>query len=114
MSVFNLDGTFDHRFAEGGNLKAPWGMAVAPSSFGPLAGKLLIGNFGDGHINAFDPDSGAFIDQVRDSNGKPIVIDGLWALQVGTATTCGTHTVCFTAGPNDEKDGLFGSLNPNP
>jgi uncharacterized protein (TIGR03118 family) len=115
VSVFSLDGTFDKRFAEGGHLKAPWGMALVPSSnFGPLANTLWIGNFGDGRINAFDPSSGAFIDQVRDSNGKPIVIDGLWALQVGTATTCGTHTVCFTAGPNDEKDGLFGSLNPNP
>jgi uncharacterized protein (TIGR03118 family) len=115
VSVFSLDGTFEKRFAEGGHLKAPWGMALVPlSNFGPLAGTLWIGNFGDGHINAFDPTSGAFIDQVRDSNGKPIVIDGLWALQVGTATTCGTHTVCFTAGPNDEKDGLFGSLNPNP
>src|SRR5262249_32376699 len=55
VSVFNLDGTFNQRFAEGGHLKAPWGMALAPSNFGPLAGKLLIGNFGDGHINAFDP-----------------------------------------------------------
>jgi uncharacterized protein (TIGR03118 family) len=114
VSVFNLDGTFDKQFADGGHLKAPWGMALVPSSnFGPLAGTLWIGNFGDGHINAFDPTSGAFIDQVRDSSGNPIVIDGLWALRVGTATTCGTNTVCFTAGPNDEKDGLLGSLNPN-
>jgi uncharacterized protein (TIGR03118 family) len=115
VDVFDLDGNFLQRFAEGGPLKAPWGMALVPSSnFGPLAGTLWIGNFGDGHINAFDPTSGEFIDQVRDSNGNPIVIDGLWALRVGTATTCGTNTVCFTAGPNDEKDGLLGSLNPSP
>jgi uncharacterized protein (TIGR03118 family) len=115
VSVFNLDGTFNQRFAEGGHLKAPWGMALVPSSnFGPLAATLWIGNFGDGHINAFDPTSGAFIDQVRDSNGKPLVIDGLWALQVGNGANGGlANTVYFTAGPNDEKDGLFGSLTPH-
>jgi uncharacterized protein (TIGR03118 family) len=117
VSVFNLDGTFDRRLAEGGHLKAPWGMALAPSSnFGPLAGKLWIGNFGDGHINAFNRTSGAFIGQVRRSNGKPLVIDGLWALQVGNGVNGGLpNAVYFTAGPNDdEKDGLFGSLTPNP
>jgi len=119
VSVFNLDGTFDKRFAEGGHLKAPWGVALVPSSnFGPLAGTLWIGNFGDGHISAFDPSSGAFIDQVRDSQtGKPLVIDGLWALQVGNGGGGNgglANTVYFTAGPNDEKDGLFGSISsPN-
>jgi len=116
VDVFDLQGNFLRRFAEGGHLKAPWGMAKVPSSnFGPLAGMLWIGNFGDGHINAFDPHTGAFIDQVRDSNGNPLVIDGLWALQVGNGAAGGlANTVYFTAGPNDEKDGLFGSLSPNP
>jgi uncharacterized protein (TIGR03118 family) len=115
VDVFNIDGTLNQRFAFGGHLKAPWGMAHVPSSnFGPLADRLWIGNFGDGHINAFDPASGAFIDQVRDSSGKPLVIDGLWALQVGNGGNGGlANTVYFTAGPNDEKDGLFGSLTPN-
>jgi uncharacterized protein (TIGR03118 family) len=116
VDLFDLDGNFLQRFATGGQLKAPWGMAVAPSNFGALAGKLWIGNFGDGQINAFDPDTGAFIDKVRDPNGKPIVIDGLWALQVGNGPPGSgglANTLYFTAGPNDEKDGLFGSLSPN-
>ena len=117
VSVFNLDSTFNQRFAQGGHLKAPWGIALVPSSnFGPLAGTLWIGNFGDDHINAFNPTGGAFIDQVRRSNGKPLVIDGLWALQVSNGVNGGrTDTIYFTAGPNDdEKDGFFGSLTPNP
>jgi len=114
VDVFDLDGTNFQRFAQGGQLKAPWGMALAPSGFGELAGKLWIGNFGDGQINAFDPETGAFIDKVRDPKGKPLVIDGLWALQVGNGGNGGlTNTLYFTAGPNDEKDGLFGSLSPN-
>jgi uncharacterized protein (TIGR03118 family) len=114
VSVFNLDGTFNQRFAEHGQLKAPWGMARAPLGFGALGGALWIGNFGDGQINAFDPETGAFIDKVRDPDGKPLVIDGLWALQVGNGGRGGLNdTVYFTAGPNDEKDGLFGSLTPH-
>ena len=74
---------------------------------------LWIGDFGDGKINAFDL-TGAFIDKVRDPNGHPIVIDGLWALQVGNGGAGGlANTLYFTAGPNDEKDGLFGSLTPH-
>jgi uncharacterized protein (TIGR03118 family) len=114
VSVFNLDGTFIQRFAEHGQLKAPWGMALAPVGFGALGGALWIGNFGDGQINAFDFQTGAFIDKVRDRDGKPIVIDGLWALQVGNGGAGGlANTLYFTAGPNDEKDGLFGSLTPH-
>jgi uncharacterized protein (TIGR03118 family) len=114
VDVFDLDGTNLQRFAQGGPLKAPWGMAHVPSGFGALGDTLWIGNFGDGQINAFNPDSGAFLDKVRDRNGKPLVIDGLWALQVGNGRNGGlTNTLYFTAGPNDEKDGLFGSLSPN-
>jgi len=114
VDVFDLDGTNLQRFAEGGHLKAPWGMAHVPSGFGALGDTLWIGNFGDGQINAFNPDSGAFIDKVRDPNGKPLVIDGLWALRVGNGGNGGlANTLYFTAGPNDEKDGLFGSLSPN-
>jgi uncharacterized protein (TIGR03118 family) len=115
VDVFDLNGTFLERFAQGGPLKVPWGMALVPSSsFGSLAGTLWIGNFGDGHINAFDPETGAFVDKVRDRSGKPIVIDGLWALQVGNGANGGlSNAVYFTAGPNDENDGLFGSLTPN-
>jgi uncharacterized protein (TIGR03118 family) len=116
VDVFDLDGNFLQRLAQGGHLKAPWGMAIAPANFGStLGGKLWIGNFGDGHINVFDPETGAFIDQVRDTNGNPIVIDGLWGLIVGNGGNGGrTDTIYFTAGPNDEQHGLFGSLFPSP
>jgi uncharacterized protein (TIGR03118 family) len=114
VSVFNLDGTFNQRFAEHGQLKAPWGMALAPVGFGALGGALWIGNFGDGQINAFNFETRAFIDKVRDRDGKPIVIDGLWALQVGNGGNGGlANMLYFTAGPNHEKDGLFGSLTPH-
>src|SRR5262249_11668124 len=116
VDVFDLDGNFLQRLAEGGHLKAPWGMAIAPASFGTLAGTLWIRNFGEGHINVFDPTSGAFIEQVRDSKtGKPIVIDGLWGLIVGNGGNGGDPgKLYFTAGPNDEQHGLLGSLTPSP
>jgi uncharacterized protein (TIGR03118 family) len=114
VDVFELDGTFRQRFAQHGQLNSPWGVAQAPIGFGALGGALWIGNFGNGHINAFNVDSGEFLDKVRDPNGQAIVIDGLWALQVGNGGNGGlANTLYFTAGPNDETDGLFGSLNPN-
>jgi uncharacterized protein (TIGR03118 family) len=96
-------------------------VTLAPSSFGALAGALLIGNFGNGHINAYNLGTGEFIDKVRDAHGQAIVIDGLWNLSVGNGPTSTggptngglANTVYFTAGPNDEQDGLFGSLTPN-
>ena len=94
-------------------MNSPWGLEIAPSSFGPFAGKLLVGNFGNGRINVFDPFApNRFLGQLRDENHRPISIDGLWALRVGTASTGGTGTVLFTAGINDEQDGLLGSINP--
>ena len=114
VDVFELDGTFRQRFAQHGQLNSPWGVAQAPIGFGALGGALWIGNFGNGHINAFNLDSGEFLDKVRDSNGQAIVIDGLWALQVGNSGNGGlANTLYFTAGPNGETDGLFGSLNPH-
>jgi uncharacterized protein (TIGR03118 family) len=75
---------------------------------------LLIGNFGDGHIDAYNPNTGAFIDNMRDPGGNAIAIDGLWSLRVGVGGNNGNpNTVYFTAGPNGEQDGLFGSLTPN-
>jgi uncharacterized protein (TIGR03118 family) len=115
VSVFDLDGTFDKRLAAFGHLRAPWGMALAPATFGALRDKLLIGNFGTGDINAFDPMTGAFVDKVRDPKGQPIIIDGLWGLQFGNGANGGlANTLYFTAGPDKEKHGLFGSLSPNP
>jgi uncharacterized protein (TIGR03118 family) len=101
------------RFAARGQLNAPWGVVRAPASFGQFAGVILIGNFGDGQINAFDPNTGAFIGKVVNSKGQVILIDGLWALRVGNGKAGGdANTIYFTAGPNGETDGLFGSLSP--
>jgi uncharacterized protein (TIGR03118 family) len=97
------------RIASRGTLNAPWGLAIAPASFGRLAGDLLVGNFGDGRISAFRGDH--FAGLLHGQHG-PIAIDGLWALQPGTATTGGTAALWFSAGPNDEEDGLVGEILP--
>jgi uncharacterized protein (TIGR03118 family) len=116
VDVFNLDGTpglpgGTERLASRGTLNSPWGLALAPSSFGDLAGDLLVGNFGDGRINVFNPTTGAFLGQLKDPDGETIQIDGLWALKVGNGGNGGaTDTVYFTAGLFDETHGLFGSL----
>jgi uncharacterized protein (TIGR03118 family) len=103
-------------------LNAPWGVAVAPQSFGKLANALLIGNFGDGRINGFNATTGAFIGPMHYGQstiglqGKPVVIDGLWALKVGNdhnGRSGYANTLYFTAGPNGEADGLFGALRPD-
>jgi len=96
-------------------LNSPWGIAVAPPSFGELSGLLLVGNFGDGKINAFNPTTGAFVKTLTDAKGNPVVIDGLWALAFGnTGPGFDPNKLYFTAGPNDEADGLFGSLGVIP
>jgi uncharacterized protein (TIGR03118 family) len=105
-------GLHPHRIASRGTLNAPWGMAIAPTSFGRFAGDLLVGNFGDGHINVFDPNSGRFHGLLRGTNGRPIRIPGLWALLPGTATTGGTDAVWFSAGIDNEAHGLLGLLRP--
>jgi uncharacterized protein (TIGR03118 family) len=114
VDTFNLSGKMLQRFAEHGALNSPWGVALTPPNFGELGGKLWIGNFGDGHINAYDPGSGKFIGKVRDPDGAPIVIDGLWTIRFGNDGNGGSSkTLYFTAGPNGETDGLFGSLAPS-
>jgi uncharacterized protein (TIGR03118 family) len=108
---FNLDGSGMQRVAMRGPLDSPWGLALAPSNFGTLAGALLVGNFGDGHINAFNPNNGTFLGELKDSDGEPITIDGLWALKVGNGKSGGdANKVYFTAGLFHETHGLFGSL----
>ena len=97
--------------ATGGVLNSPWGLALAPAGFGDVGGDLLIGNFGDGKINAYDAGTGAFIQTLTDSSGTPIAIDGLWGLRFGNGGTFGSpNTLYFTAGPNGESHGLFGDL----
>ncbi|MGY0500654.1 TIGR03118 family protein [Nocardia sp. FBN12] len=97
---------------DGGRLNAPWGVAIAPSNFGALSGKLLIGNFGGlGRVLAYDDTTGTFVDYLRDGEAKPVEIAGLWALMFGNGESQGdANALYFTAGPEDEKDGLFGSL----
>jgi uncharacterized protein (TIGR03118 family) len=118
VDVFNLDGSpglsgGKERLVSRGPLDSPWGLALAPASFGSLSGALLVGNFGNGHINAFNATTGAFLGALKDPDGEPITIDGLWALQVGNGHTGGdADKVYFTAGLFHESHGLFGSLAP--
>jgi uncharacterized protein (TIGR03118 family) len=113
VNTFQLDGSAPKRFAQRGQLNAPWGMVLTPSGFGELGGTLWIGNFGDGRINAYDPNTGEFINKVRTSEGKAVVIDGLWTIRFGNGGNGGSlNTLYFTAGPNGESDGIFGSLDP--
>ena len=103
------------RFAQHGQLNSPWGVALAPATFGEAAGKLLIGNFGNGHINIFDPTSGEFLDKLRNTHGQALVIDGLWTIGFGNGGRGGDPKLLyFTAGPNGESDGIFGNIAPNP
>ncbi|MGH3419728.1 MAG: TIGR03118 family protein [Streptosporangiaceae bacterium] len=112
IDVFTPSGFMLERLVSRGALNSPWGLEVAPRGFGPFGGKLLVGNFGNGRIHAYSLFSGRFDDTLRTEHHKPITIDGLWALQVGTATTGGTGTLLFSAGLNGEADGLVGAINP--
>jgi uncharacterized protein (TIGR03118 family) len=119
VDQFDLNGNFVTEAVVCGKLNAPWGMALAPAGFGPLGGALLIANFGDGVINAYDPASFAFKGAVSDANGNPLANPGLWEIVFGTGTTTtGTpatsgdpNTLYFAAGVNGEKGGLFGSIS---
>ena len=91
-------------------MNAPWGLAYAPASWGRAAGDLLVGQFGNGRIEMFNPTNSKHTGTVRDDQGHKLAIDGLWALMAGDATSGGVGTVLFTAGPNEEEDGLYGVL----
>ncbi len=108
VDEFDLDGKLVRRFASQGTLTAPWGLAMAPHDFGKYSGALLIGNFGDGTVNAFNPTTGAYLGQIADSNGAAIQIEGLWGLTFGPGP--GGHALYFTAGPGDEEHGLLGVI----
>lgn len=113
VDIFDTQGNLVERLAGQGTLDSPWGLAIAPSSFGAFAGDLLVGNFGDGTINAFNLATGHFDGQLKDANGNVIVIDGLWALTIGNDGAAGSsQTLYFSAGPNGEANGLFGALSP--
>ena len=112
---YDLQGNLIGRVASGGVLDAPWGLAIAPASFGALAGSLLVGNFGDGRISAFDLATDSFRGQLRTGDGQALAIDGLWALSVGNDGGAGSsQSLYFTAGPGDESHGVFGVLQVVP
>jgi uncharacterized protein (TIGR03118 family) len=115
VSVFDTNGNFLQRLISNGPLNAPWGLAIAPTGFMNFAGDLLVGNFGDGIINAFDPATGTFLGTISNPAGHPIANPGLWAIQFGNGNLGSTATTLFfNAGINNEQDGLFGSITPGP
>jgi len=112
---YNEDGTLVKDFYAGhGVLNLPWGMAIAPATFGPFANHLMVANFGDGTISAFDLKTGDFAGYVRDADSKIISIDGIWGLVFGNGVSLGdAEALYYTAGPNNERDGVFGRINSN-
>jgi uncharacterized protein (TIGR03118 family) len=115
VDVFTPSGRLIQRLQHGWWLNAPWGVTLAPSTFGKFGGDLLVGNFGSGWVAAYDPATGAFLGLLQDNQNQPVFIDGLWALTFGNGAAGGSKsTLYFTAGLNDEQDGLFGSLDPTP
>ena len=111
IDVYSRSGALLQRFAGRGVLNSPWGLTIAPASFGTFAGDLLVGNFGNGRIHAFDPMTGALLGTLRDANHHMIVIDGLWGLLVGDPVAGGTDSIWFSAGPDGESHGLLGLLS---
>ena len=110
VDVYTTSGAWVKRFATHGVLNSPWGITLAPANFGQFSGDLLIGNFGDGRIHAFDPNTGEVLGTLRGTSGKPLAIDGLWGLIVGDPVAGGTNSVWFSAGPDEESHGLLGTL----
>jgi len=113
VDVFDLTGHFVKRLVDvGGPLNAPWGMALAPANFGPLSNALLVANFGDGKINAFDASTGAALGSLSNAAGTPITIDGLWGIAFGNGlNNQPTNTLFFTGGPSDETHGVYGRID---
>ena len=109
--MFDLNGNLLGQLAAHGTLNSPWGLALAPLNFGDFSGALLVGNFGDGRINAFSVTTGDFLGQLQDTFGNPMTINGLWGLNFGNgALQAPTTTLFFTAGIGDEGHGLFGAI----
>lgn len=119
VDVFDMSGTFVKRLVTKGVLNSPWGLALAPASFGAFGNDLLIGNFGDGIINAFDPAAGTFLGRIEDGMGNPLVNQGLWGITFGNGGLAGDPGKLYFAagipgGGHLEDHGLFGSIQPVP
>jgi uncharacterized protein (TIGR03118 family) len=111
VDAFDVDGNFLARIDTAGRLNAPWGMAMAPASWGSLSGMLLVGNFGDGRITAIDTAARAEIGYLNDANGNALVVDGLWGITFGNGTGAGdVNTLYVAAGPGGEQHGLFAKI----
>jgi uncharacterized protein (TIGR03118 family) len=113
VDVYDTSGHLLRRLVSRGQLNSPWGLVIAPDGFGRFGGDLLVGNFGDGAINAYDRSTGDFQGQLRDQDGNPIRIDGLWTLRFGNGVFGTPSTLIFSAGINDEQHGLLGELIAN-
>lgn len=113
VDVFSPSGRLLRRLQHGPWLNSPWGVAMAPGEFGEFSHSLLVGNFGSGQIAAYNPVTGGFLGMVENPDNSILTIEGLWALSFGNGGTAGpATTLFFTAGPNDETDGVFGTLTP--
>jgi uncharacterized protein (TIGR03118 family) len=121
-SIFDTDGNLLSHFAQHGHLDSPWGVALAPADFGEFANDILIGNFGDGQINAYNPANGHWLGMLSDASGKPIINPGLWTVTFSgaaghTAVGADPDTLYITAGlvgPTHENAGLFAKISPAP
>ena len=112
VDQFDMSGNFLRQIATGSMLNAPWGMTIAPANFGAASGLLLVGNFGDGKINAFDPVSGDFKGALNKADGTPVVISGLWGIAFGNGVqNQRVNTLYFAAGPGDEAHGAYGRID---
>lgn len=118
IDVFGTDGKLQRRLTGGGQLNAPWGISKAPGNFGVFSNDILVGNFGDGKVTAFDPTDGTNLGQLSNASNVPIVLDGLWGIAFGNGHAGNLKNgLYFAAGINDEADGLYGRLiadQPNP
>ena len=115
VDVYDVNGNLLQRLATNTHLDSPWGITQAPATFGSFGGDILVGNFGDGTISAFDPLSGVFQGVVSDLSGSPIVNSGLWALNFrAPGSGFDSNALFFNAGIHDEADGLFGEITPAP
>lgn len=112
VRIFTADGCLSRRLEDHGRLNAPWGIALAPATFGKHRGQLLIGNFGSGWIAAFDFHNGEFKGYLQSSWEQPITIDGLWGIAFGNGVLGqSTDTLFYAAGPNREADGIYGRID---